>query len=266
MRIVLFTLLLALGSFSFATIVYGAQDSTVINLEVLFCNHDLICDPEENYSACPSDCVAPTPPVATTTEDDGGETTPRTRRIIERIIAPIESIITLFPFVPEIDTDGVQCDGESCTTSLSRMLDRFTRSPRKNSNGSVYSEGGLHVATQEDDDAVVFLWNRGQAVRILRSQEQFPQSPFEGGTLIFEGATGFFEDSLDSIADNLYYALFAREDDGSYGDPQLVLVKNSLLASPVGASQTMSSTSAFGFAVLGTLITILIVRIIWFLL
>ncbi len=250
----------------FPSALFAVSDTSIVTIEVAFCNHDLLCDAEENYTACPSDCDAP----ATTTPETVPEEEPQTSSGARPSI--ISQIIDIFvPFAPPAPLQAtfeetVQCDGESCTSSVSRVLDRFARSPRRNSSGGVYGEGGLRIATQEDSDGVVFLWNRGQAVRILRSPEQFPQSPFEGGTLIFEGTTGFFEDSLNTIAENLYYALFVREDDGSYADPQLVLVKNSLLASPAGVSKTMSSASAFGFAVLGTLITILIVRVIWFLL
>ncbi|MBP9771682.1 MAG: hypothetical protein KBD16_02035 [Candidatus Pacebacteria bacterium] len=256
----LFSTLLAFSIVVLPTAVSAAQDSIGINLDVAFCNHDLVCDAEENYAACPSDCAAP----ATTTppsEDDDDESPSGTRAsVFESMIEILSPFIPFFE-VAEPTEESVQCDGASCTRTLSRVRD--------NSTSATFNEeknNGFRIATPEDDNAVVFLWDRGSSVRILRSTEQFPQEAFEGGTLIYEGSSGFFEDSLDSIAENLYYALFVRTDSGGYAAPQLVLVKNSLLASPLGATGTMSNGSAFGFAILGTLITILIVRIIWFLL
>jgi hypothetical protein len=212
---------LALLAFAAATIVPAAfvtastaSDGTDIDLEVYFCDGDLVCDPEENYGSCPSDCASPTPePDPGPDEDDGGR--PDGHRDVPVLIIPPNaggSTSTVVTVTPE----GIhQTEGQGPGISSYGIPD---------GDGPTFTS--LDATIDERTNVVTISWESdGSYVRILRSEEGFPTSPFEGGYVVYEGRGDEFVDYDIETGKTYYYSIFKQGSDGAYGQRQMVIVK-----------------------------------------
>jgi hypothetical protein len=173
----------------------ASADPVIVELEVFFCDGDLVCDAEEAWQSCPSDCAAPVPPPPD--EEDDEDEGPRHGS---------------GPHEPEGPV--VNPEGDSVSSAATPIDDRlFAESV------DVHVTGG----------AVEFSWGiaRGESVRILRSETgEFPTSPLSGGIVVYEGSAENFVDEDIEPGRTYRYAVF-HGSGGVYGVRNLVLAQSS---------------------------------------
>lgn len=215
---------------AFSGHVHAASDTLRVELGVYHCDNDAICEVAENAEFCPLDCSAP---VATTTEpedDDGDEdSAPPSQRsfVIQQLVDLFQTYIPFVsegttPFVNLINESGYVCDGDFCTAftdDLARsVIVSFEESFNEGENGSVSIRPIL-------GGEIIFEWEKDVTMRIMRSQDEFPIDPLSG-ELVYEGMSGKFISSGFFGADIMYYSLFPKYADGSYGHPEFVIIKS----------------------------------------
>ncbi len=209
----------------FGVRVHAASDVLHIELGVYHCDNDAICEVAENAEFCPLDCVAP--PATTTEEEPEDEPSlPSQRpRIIDQIVDLFQTYI---PFVgtPQ-DVSGPSNEGFVCTdgscTAFTEDLARSVIVSFEESSGN--SEGSSVLISPISGNEIVFEWEEGMMMRIMRSPQEFPIDPLNG-ELVYEGSSGSFKSFGVSDLDIMYYSLFPKREDGSYGDPEFVIVKS----------------------------------------
>ncbi len=213
---------------SFSGHVYAASDTLRVELGVYHCDNDAICEVAENAEFCPLDCTAP---VATTTEpeaEDEDSPPPSQRPLV------IQQLVDLFqtyiPFVSEgvtplvnlINESGYVCDGDFCTA----FTDDFARSVIVSFEESFDGWENSDVSIKPiPGGEVVFEWEEDVSMRIMRSPDEFPIDPMSG-ELVYEGTSGKFVSSGVLGSDVMYYSLFPKRADGSYGNPEFIIIKN----------------------------------------
>lgn len=220
---------------SFGVTARAASDTLRVQLGVYHCDNDSICEPAENAEFCPLDCV---PPPATTTDDEPPP--PQGTRVIDQIIDLFQTYI---PFVGETDGGapgtgddaGYVCESGSCTT----FTEDLTRSVIVSFEESFDEYRGGDVSIKPiSGQEIAFEWEAGMTMRIMRSPEEFPVDPLSG-ELVYEGADGSFTSFMVGDADVLYYSLFPKYNDGSYGDPEFIIVKSQEVGDGKNATTTL---------------------------
>lgn len=225
----------------------AASDTTHIELGVYHCDNDAICEVAENAEFCPLDCVAP--PATTTEEADEEDTTPQSSRIIEQIVDLFQ---TLVPFggegaspVSEVNENGgVFCTDGSCTT----FTDDFARSVVVSFEGSFEERASSVSISPVLGNEIAFSWEAGAVVRIMRSDKEFPIDPLSG-ELVYEGSSGAFTAVAIKGSDIMYYSLFPQNKDGSYGDPEFIIVKSQVVPDEPGATSTLFKLASGTFLI-----------------
>lgn len=234
----------------FALITSSARaisDTTHVELGVYHCDNDATCEIAENAEFCPLDCVAP--PATTTEETDEEDTPPQSTRVVEQIIDLFQ---TLVPFSGEgeeptfaIDEHGdVVCADGSCT-AFTEDLARSVIVSFEDSFGEKPSPVSISPVSGNE---IAFAWEAGAVVRIMRSDKEFPIDPWSG-ELVYEGASGEFTADATEGADIMYYSLFPQNEDGSYGDPEFIIVKSNVVPEEAGATSTLFKLASGTFLV-----------------
>lgn len=213
---------------SFSGHVYAASDTLRVELGVYHCDNDAICEVAENAEFCPLDCTAP---VATTTDPEppDDDSPPSSQRLfaIQQLVDLFQTYIPFVgegvtPFVNLMNESGYVCDGDFCTAftdDLARsVIVSFEESFGEGMSGSVSIKpivGG----------EIVFEWEENVTMRIMRSPDEFPIDPLSG-ELVYEGMSGKFISSGFLGADIMYYSLFPKHPDGSYGQPEFIIIRS----------------------------------------
>lgn len=224
MKLSLF-LVATITSFLFCRPLFAASDSINVELGVYHCDNDALCEVAENPEFCPLDCVSL--PASTTEDTNDAPTPPPGIRTVQQIIDLFQTFI---PFVGGVDggDSSVLLDGSEyvCTDgSCTAFTDDLTRSVVISFEESYTGMSGANVSIKPiSGEDVVFAWEEGVTMRIMRSPKEFPIDPMSG-ELVYEGASGGFS-SLEAAGSNImYYSLFPRRSDGSYGNPEFVIIK-----------------------------------------
>lgn len=177
------------------------SDGVNINLDVAFCNADLICDPEENYISCLSDCPAPTstPPVATSTPTS----TPQVSGSTGRNSATSRSGINAF-FLTDYFNDIVI---GYITDVHSRLFFGKTIITWK------------YVSNQNSFAGLLY----SPTVRILRDTKAFPLEPDREGLIVYEGNANIFYDTNSTQYSQYFYTIFSKnQETGQFDHPIFV--------------------------------------------
>lgn len=219
--------------------VSAASDTLRIELGVYHCDNDSICEVAENAEFCPLDCVAPT---ATTTDPEPQDDGPRPSSRLRSIQQFVDLFQTYIPFVGEgvtpfvnlINGSGYVCDDDFCTAftdDLARsVIVSFEESFGDGASGNVSIKPIL-------GGKIVFEWEKDVSVRIMRSSKEFPVDPLSG-ELVYEGASGEFISSGVFGSDIMYYSLFQKHSDGSYGHPEFIIIKSQNVSDDKKATST----------------------------
>ncbi len=241
-------LLCIIGSFALiASPVHAMSDTTKVKLEVYHCDNDAICEVAENFEFCPLDCDAP--PATTTEETEDENTTPQGPRVIEQIVDLFQ---TLVPFVGEgeapdsvVNENGeIFCTDGLCTT----FTDDLARSIIVSFEDSFGEETSPVSIKPVSGNEIAFSWEAGATVRIMRSDKEFPVDPLSG-ELVYEGAGGTFTAFAAEDAEIMYYSLFPKNEDGSYGDPEFIIVKSQVIPDETEATSTLFKFASGTFLV-----------------
>lgn len=218
----------ALMLFLYAGVVHAQTDSDAVQIEldVYNCNNNGICEFGENYPACPLDCDPPPPPTPTTTPSTDAGTRSSVRRIdpLITLLTELRNVLgRLFITLSEerMTTSIIQsvCVDGVCTVIL----------PDGSLGAGVSSSGldpsiSITLSVRPHEKGVLFEWNRGALVRIVRNSEAFPVDPL-GEHLLYEGDRGFFIDETKEVG-VFYYAIYPKNSRGVYGTPHFVIVRH----------------------------------------
>lgn len=200
------------------------DNGTIITVSASFCDGDLFCDPEENYTSCPMDCEAPPTPTPTSTPSGGGGRPPsgyRTRVEQGNIVwineiegdlpeGPLPGLDPVVEFVEDLVSGGI-----SSLPDI-RIIDPAI---------GLFSDT-LRVSINPGADEVSFDWLApDRMVRILRDDGAFPTSPLDGGVVVYEGEGTGFRDTDIQPDRTYYYSLFVKGKDGKYTYRERVVVK-----------------------------------------
>lgn len=235
----------------FHHVTYAASDSLHVELGVYHCDNDSICEVAENAEFCPLDCVAE-PPATTTEEEDSAP--PQGQRVIQRIIDLFQTYI---PFIgnptgipgASVNDSGYVCDGTLCTVFTEDLTRSVIVSFEESFGGDEENSVSISPISGEE---IAFAWEEGMTMRIMRSPKEFPIDPLSG-ELVYEGASGGFT-SFGVLGSNImYYSLFPRHEDGSYGDPEFIIVKSQSVPDTKKATSTLVTiaVNTFFVAILG---------------
>lgn len=202
----------------------STDSGTIITVSASFCDGDLFCDPEENYTSCPMDCEAPPDPTPTSTQSDRGGRPPsgyRTRVEQGNIVwideiegdlpeGPLTGFEPVVEFVEDLVSGGISSMPDI------RIIDPVI---------GLFSDT-LRVSINPTADEVSFDWLApDRMVRILRDDGTFPTSPLEGGVVVYEGDGSGFRDTDIQPQNTYYYSLFVMGKDGNYVYRERVVVK-----------------------------------------
>jgi hypothetical protein len=234
----------ALGVFGYmqSDVAYAASgdtsidEGTIITISASFCDGDLICDPEENYTSCPMDCEAPPTPTPTSTpRDDGRRPSGYRTRVEEGNIVRLDEIEG---DLPEGEFGGlgpvVEFVEDLVSGGISSIPDIRIIDPAV----GLFSDT-LRVSINATANTVSFDWlASGRMIRILRDGGAFPTTPLDGGIVVYEGdGTGFDDADIDP-QHTYYYSLFVQGKDGEYVYRERVVVKTVERTAFVVASST----------------------------
>jgi hypothetical protein len=216
----------------------AASDTIHVELGVYHCDNDSICEVAENAEFCPLDCTA------TTTEEEPEEDNPprpsSRPRLIQQFVDLFQTYIpftgeSVGSFVGPTDESGYVCNGDFCTA----FTDDFARSVIVSFEESFGgSENGSVSIKPILGGEIVFEWEGDVSMRIMRSPKEFPVDPLSG-ELVYEGASGEFISSGVLGSDIMYYSLFPRRADGSYGDPEFVIIQSKGVLDEKNATSTL---------------------------
>lgn len=246
--------MLAMRVFCVATIIFGCiqvdaahaasgdtsiDGGTIITVSASFCDGDLLCDPEENYTSCPTDCEAPPTPTPTSTpRDDGRRPTGYRTRVEEGNIVRLDEIEGDLPegqfggFGPVVEFVEDLVSGGISSIPDVRVIDPAI---------GLFSDT-LRVSINAAANIVSFDWlASGRMIRILRDDGAFPTTPLDGGIVVYEGdGTGFDDADIDP-QHTYYYSLFVQGKNGEYAYRERVVVKTVERTAFVVASSTIDT-------------------------
>lgn len=250
-----FAVLIVVSLGSFASLGYAASDTVHIELGVYHCDNDSICEVAENAEFCPLDCIATTTPEEPEPEEEEDSTPPsQGPRVIEQLIDLFQTYIPFIGDLTEqsinsIDEPGYVCTDGACTTFTEDLARSVVVSFEEASEGG----GGATVSVSPiSGEEIAFVWEEGMTMRIMRSPEEFPIDSLSG-ELVYEGARGEFTAFGVLDSDIMYYSLFPKYEDGSYGDPEFIIVKSQSVSDGKKATSTLMTLTVgtFFVAILG---------------
>jgi hypothetical protein len=217
------------------------DQGTIITVSASFCDGDLLCDPEENYISCPTDCEAPPMPTTTPTStprEDGRRPTGYKTRVEQGNIVRLDEIES---DLPEGSLGGfgpvVEFVEDFVSGGVSSIPDIRITDPAI----GLFSDT-LRVSINPATDNVSFGWlASGRMVRILRDDGTFPTSPLDGGVVVYEGDGASFNDTDINPQNTYYYSLFVQGKDGEYTYRERVVVQTVERTAIVVATSTVDT-------------------------
>ena len=230
--------------------VSAANDEIQVNLNVLGCNNNSICEPVigEDTLSCPNDCTVITPPPP----NGGGGRVPLLYDVVVtpgadkatinfKTLSPTFATVTWGETI-ELKSGSVRSiifvtNHSSVLTGLNPGTQYFFLiivNGRDASTGASY--GGtfttisfpqkdivpnpLNVRATPNTQGIKISWDNPiyksfDYVRVIRTTDRFRSSPFSG-QLIYEGATGNILDRNVEVGKTYYYTLFTRSTSGEF--------------------------------------------------
>jgi hypothetical protein len=217
--------------------VYAASDTLRVELGVYHCDNDAICEVAENVEFCPLDCVA------TTTEEEPEEDDPprpsQGPRVIQQLVDLFQTYIPfvgegIVPFVGPMDESGYVCEDDFCTAFTDDLARSVIVSFEESFDG--WESGSVSIKPIVGGE-IIFEWDDDVTMRIMRSFKEFPIDPLSG-ELVYEGMSGKFISPAFLGADIMYYSLFPKHPDGSYGQPEFIIIRSQNVSDDKKATST----------------------------